>query len=81
LEPAIRRFPREASLLNTLAVAYGRRGRYRDALSMSRRAIEADPDLAPAWVNLGATLERLGDARGAADARREARRLQPNVIP
>ncbi|MGH9659252.1 MAG: tetratricopeptide repeat protein, partial [Bryobacteraceae bacterium] len=66
LEPAIRRFPREAALLNTLAVAYGRRGRYRDALSMSRRAIEADPDLAPAWVNLGATLERLGDARGAA---------------
>jgi len=38
-----------------------------------RRALEIDPDLTPAWINLAAVLERQNRAEPAADARRQAR--------
>lgn len=43
-----------------------------------RRALELDPELADAWVNLGRLLQEAGEPRGAAECAREALRRGPD---
>jgi Flp pilus assembly protein TadD len=40
------------------------------------RAVDLDPECAPAWHNLGVTLARLGETRRALSALRNARHLE-----
>ncbi len=47
------------------------------AVRWLRRAVDLDPGLAPAWVNLGVALRRSGDVRGARDAYEKALRIDP----
>src|SRR5438105_5879280 len=52
-----------------------------EARDAYRRALELDPDLADAWVNLGRLLHETGDPRAAAQHYRKAIELCPdNVI-
>lgn len=44
-----------------------------------RKAIQTQPDCAPAYYNLGLWLARIHDAAGATDAFRQAIRIQPNL--
>jgi tetratricopeptide (TPR) repeat protein len=47
------------------------------AVRWLRRAVDLDPGLAPAWVNLGVALRRSGDDQGAREAYEEALRIDP----
>ena len=51
--------------------------RYREAMAAFNAAIQADPDNAAAWANLGTTLVQLGRTNSAIAQFREALRLQP----
>lgn len=54
------------------------RALWRGSLELARRETQAQPTNAFAWLNLGGTLLRLGDARGAAQAFDRSRRLPLN---
>ncbi|MCP3964372.1 MAG: tetratricopeptide repeat protein [bacterium] len=54
-------------------------GRVYDAVSWLRTAVAIDPELAPAWVNLGVTLRRAGDLDGAEDAYKHALEIDPRM--
>jgi tetratricopeptide (TPR) repeat protein len=67
----------------TVNPAYGRfyyvlaenlvsRRKYREAVEFSRKAIELDPELWPAYVTLGMNLTRIGDLEGGRDAMERA---------
>src|SRR5262249_51496624 len=45
LEPAQARMPRDVDLMNSLAVAYGRQGRFMDAQRLLKQALEIDGDV------------------------------------
>ncbi len=61
-----------------LGLAEARAGRPREAAALTGHALDLDPDRPRAWSNLAVFLDALGDAGGAADARREAsRRARP----
>ncbi|MBI1899464.1 MAG: tetratricopeptide repeat protein [Acidobacteria bacterium] len=70
-----------APVLNTLGIAYGAAERLDDSLRTLKRAVQIDPDLPMAWLNLGVTLEQKNDRAGAESAYREAIRLQPDFTP
>jgi tetratricopeptide (TPR) repeat protein len=54
--------------------------RYVDAAGEFRKAIEAQPESVPAYVNLGTTLTQLGDLKGAAEQFEKALRLEPSNL-
>ena len=56
------------TLLN-LGNAYIMMGQFDDALGSYRRAVELDPQFAEAWMSLASVRQRLGDFRGASEAR------------
>jgi Flp pilus assembly protein TadD len=78
LERAGARSSADPTLLNGLAVAYGRVSRFKEAETLLRRAIEADEDLPLTWLNLGVCLQAQGRNSDAAIAYRQALRLQPD---
>lgn len=53
-------------------------GRYADAASEFRKAVEAKPASVPARVNLGAALVQTGDRKGAVQQFQEALKLAPD---
>ncbi|MFL6192583.1 MAG: tetratricopeptide repeat protein [Thermoanaerobaculia bacterium] len=55
-----------------------RAGRSGDALPWLRKAVEIDPDLGDAWVNLGVATRRAGDYAGAEAAYRRALEADPD---
>ena len=78
---------RPISDLTAIAMFYSNRGaetlqegRVFDAVSWLRTAVAIDPELAPAWTNLGVALRRAGDLAGAEDAYKHALELDPRGI-
>ncbi len=78
------RAARPVSDLTALAVFQSNRGtellaagRLREAVARLELAIELDPELAAAWVNLGVAKRRSGDFAGAEEAYRQALELDP----
>jgi predicted CXXCH cytochrome family protein len=69
--------PDEPAIAQALGEAFGRQGKFKEALAAFRLAVTADPDFAEAHNNLGTNLLRLGDSEGAEKALREAVRLRP----
>jgi tetratricopeptide (TPR) repeat protein len=53
-------------------------GRLKDAIAQYEEALRLQPDLAPAWHNLGTVWFHLGNLPAAAAAFREEVRLSPN---
>ncbi len=50
------------------------------AVRWLRTAVAIDPELVPAWVNLGVVLRRSGDFRGAEDAYKHALEIDPRMV-
>ena len=67
-----------ADALQTLAVSYAVQGQHQRARELLERAIERNPDHTLTWINLGITLEAMGDHAKALPAFEEAVRLQPD---
>ena len=67
----------EAMTYNNLGNAYGVKGVFEQASAAYRKAVELDPQYAEAWMNLGVTAMRAGDARTAAEGFRQAAVLLP----
>ncbi|MEZ4407589.1 MAG: tetratricopeptide repeat protein [Polyangiales bacterium] len=68
--------PEQVSAYTNLGVAAAREGRLDLAITLTRRALELDPERARAWRNLADFLSARGDREGADEARREATRRQ-----
>lgn len=71
--------PDSAAAHYNLGLAQTDRGRVIAAEKAYRRAVELDPDLVPAWVNLGGTLLMKWDFQGCLEANREALRRQEDL--
>ena len=54
--------------------------RYVEAAEEFQKAIAAEPESVPAYVNLGTTLTQLGDPKGAAEQFDKALRLEPSNL-
>ena len=61
LEEVVRQDPTYQDSLTLLGRAYYKKGRYRDALEILRRASAVNPEDEIAWIALGLTQLRLGD--------------------
>ncbi len=77
---------RRISDLSALAMFYSNRGaealqegQVDDAVNWLKTAVAIDPELTPAWVNLGVVLRRTGDLPGAEDAYKRALELDPRT--
>ncbi len=77
---------RRISDLTAIAMYHSNRGaetlqedRPLDATSWLRTAVTIDPELVPAWVNLGVVLRRAGDLPGAEDAYKHALEIDPRT--
>jgi Flp pilus assembly protein TadD len=68
---------RDVGIRNTLAVLYGSRNRFPDALRLLEEALKLNPDEPLTWLNLGVASQALGQKDRAEAAYREAIRLQP----
>jgi tetratricopeptide (TPR) repeat protein len=66
---------------NNLAIALARNGRFEEAATHLRRAIELRDDFADAHANLGAMLARKGDTAGAIIHYEKALRVPPEDAP
>lgn len=73
--------------LQAVAMFYSNRGAEvlqthgpEEALEWLRTALTLDPGLAPAWVNYGVVLRRLGEAQAAEEAYRKALELDPREL-
>jgi tetratricopeptide (TPR) repeat protein len=77
LESAMREGSRDVGIRNTLAVLYGSRNRFPDALRLLEEALKLNPDEPLTWLNLGVASQALGQKNRAEAAYREAIRLQP----
>jgi len=62
-----------------LGLAYTQQGRMSSAEKAYRKALELDPDLVEAWVNLGGTLLLKWDFKGCKEANREAIRRRDDL--
>lgn len=72
--------------LRAVALYYSNRGaemiraaRGNEAMPWLRKAVEIDPELSGAWVNLGVGLRRAGDVAGAEAAYRKALEVNPEA--
>jgi tetratricopeptide (TPR) repeat protein len=78
LESAILDAPRVSAFRNTLAVLYGRKERFAEAIKILEEARQIDADDPVTWLNLGVCRQALGQKSQAAACYREAIRLQPD---
>ncbi len=72
--------------LTAIAMFYSNRGaetlqkgRVPEAVNWLKTAVAIDPELTPAWVNLGVVLRRAGDLPGAEDAYKHALEIDPRT--
>ena len=70
--------PNAPSLHNNLGIAYGRLGRYQDAVEAYKQAIKIKPDYAEAHYNLGNAYGNLGRYQDAIEAYKQAIRIKPD---
>jgi len=71
--------PERAAAHYNLALALTRSGRVKEAEAEYRAALDLDPTLVEAWVNLGGLLLARWDFPGCLQATREAVRLRPDL--
>jgi len=67
--------PRLALAYNNKGIAFGKQGKYDDAIECFNEAIRLKPDFAYAWYNKGLALEELGRRSEAEAAYQRAREL------
>jgi len=72
--------PSSAGARFNLGLAYSAIGHQQDAEDAYRKAIDLDPALGEAWVNLGGLLLLKWDFKGALEANSEAIRLDPTSL-
>jgi Flp pilus assembly protein TadD len=77
LEPALAKVSDRIPLLNALSILYVAENRVDDALRLLNEAIQARPDDAVSWLNLGVCLETKRDTRGAAAAYTQSLSIDP----
>ena len=77
LEPGLAQVSDRIPLLNSLSILYVARDRLDDALRVLNEAIQARPDDAMSWLNLGVCLEAKRDLRGAAAAYTQSLSIDP----
>jgi arylsulfatase A-like enzyme/Tfp pilus assembly protein PilF len=76
LEVASKMGIHDPRLLNFLGIAYNRTNRPREAIAVYRRAIEGDPNLAEAHLNLAFAYQTVGNVSGAQQEYESACRLE-----
>jgi len=72
--------PESAAAQFNLGLAYTRKGRVERAEKAYRKAVELDPDLVEAWVNLGGVLLLRWDFQGCLEANRQALERQEDLL-
>jgi tetratricopeptide (TPR) repeat protein len=72
--------PDSAGARFNLGLAYTALGRQQQAETAYREALELDPALSQAWINLGGVLLLKWDFKGALEANSQALRLDPNSL-
>jgi len=72
--------PDSAGARFNLGLAYTALGRQQQAEEAYREAVELDPGLSQAWVNLGGMLLLKWDFKGALEANSQALSLDPNSL-
>jgi tetratricopeptide (TPR) repeat protein len=72
--------PESAAAHFNLGLAYTQRGLADRAEQSYRRALEFDPDLVEAWVNLGGVLMLKWDFKGSLEANREALQRKDDLV-
>lgn len=72
--------PESAAAHFNLGLAYTQRGRVDRAEQAYRKALELDPELVEAWVNLGGVLMLKWDFRGSLEAVREALKRKEDLV-
>jgi Flp pilus assembly protein TadD len=77
LQSALRDGSRDVSVRNTLAVLYGSRNRFPDAVRLLEDALQLKADEPLTWLNAGVAWQATGQTNRAEAAYREAIRLQP----
>jgi tetratricopeptide (TPR) repeat protein len=78
LNAATRLYPSDAGAHFNLGIAYGTTGAG-DEISEYRRALEIDPSLVPAYLNLGAALYNKGQYGNAIDVYRQGIEVNPLI--
>lgn len=72
--------PRSAAAHFNLGLAYTQRGLTDSAAGAYRKALQINPDLVEAWVNLGGVLMLKWDFKGSIEANREALARKDDLI-
>jgi tetratricopeptide (TPR) repeat protein len=76
--PALARSPGQKSLDE--GVAWYKQGRFKEAMTSFRQAVDLDPSLTKAWENLGWAEHRLGDDREALRIWTTVLKLEPDNV-
>ena len=79
LQPLADRFSESAPFKRTLGMAYYRQGNYQAAQRALEQALSLDNSSALAYLLLGCTLEKLGQADAAKSRFEQAHRLEPRL--
>jgi tetratricopeptide (TPR) repeat protein len=80
LEAALKYDPGNAFALCSMAYLAGFQGDAREALALSKRALEINPGLPEAYVELGNAHEALGEHAAAIEAWENARKISPDIV-
>lgn len=81
LEQALRAAPEDPELLGTLGLSHYLKGSYGLAEEYLGRAVADDPSYSEGWMWLGLTERQQGRLRDALHAFRQARALEPLMVP
>jgi tetratricopeptide (TPR) repeat protein len=80
LEAAIEYDPGNAFALCSMAYLAGFQGDAREALALSKRALEINPNLPEALLEMGNAYETLGEHAAAMEAWEKAKKLSPDMV-
>ena len=72
---------KEVGIHSNLCAAYGKIGRYDEAIESCKEATQLKPDFAEAYSNLGWSYQRVGRYQEAIQACKQAIRLKPDFSP